>query len=453
MKRFYFAGLVILIAILSGINSRVSAQTTTFNYTGSVQTYTVPACVSNIVIDAQGAMGGHSPNSHGGYGGRVQCTMSVTPGDVLDVYVGGHGDTALPTAGGMGGYNGGDSGSYAYSSGGSYYSGGGGGGASDVRVSPYGLSDRVVAAGGGGGGSIDCAGADLNVGGAGGGLTGENGHNCGSATNGKGGGGGTPTSGGNGGVYISWKSGNPGAFGNGGDCDSSGGGVNMSAGGGGGGGWYGGGGGSFGGGGGGSSYTNPTRVTGVVHTQGYNTAGDGVVSITPGCDQIGTIAGSSFTVCIGDTMELSDPVTALCSSWSSSSTAVATIGSASGVVTGVTAGTTMITYNVPNPCGGTSAVQAITVANCVTGVGQTITANRYNVDVFPNPAQNELTIRTDGRTYTSMTITNDIGQVVAQQQITGTKTTVNLKELPSAIYYITLRGSATTTVKRFVKMD
>ncbi len=96
-----------------------------------------------------------------------------------------------------------------------------------------------------------------------------------------------------------------------------------SAGGGGGGGYYGGGGGSWGGGGGGSSYTNPTIVTAVTHTQGFNSSGDGYVTLTLVCTATaGTITGNN-AVCAGQTLALSDTSGTAAGSWSSSNTAVA----------------------------------------------------------------------------------------------------------------------------------
>ena len=40
------------------INNSVHRQTATFNYTGSVQTWTVPPCVFCLNIDIRGAKGG-----------------------------------------------------------------------------------------------------------------------------------------------------------------------------------------------------------------------------------------------------------------------------------------------------------------------------------------------------------------------------------------------------------
>jgi uncharacterized protein YjdB len=251
-----------------------SSTPSTFVYTGSVQTYTVPAGVTSVLVDAQGGKGGNNNNyptgsypSRGGYGGKVVCTLAVTPGQILNVYVGGAGGNGT-TSGGTGGFNGGGNGASS-----SPYAGGAGGGASDIRFSPYALADRKVVAGGGGGAGLAYPILDNEKGGAGGGLTGENGYSNGTTTSTNSGRGGTQSAGGANGD----GSGTSGTLGAGGNA------ISSSAGGG-GGGYYGGGsgGGSYwAGAGGGSSFTASSITSGVVHTQGYNTTGDGIVMITP----------------------------------------------------------------------------------------------------------------------------------------------------------------------------
>jgi hypothetical protein len=286
-----------------------------FSYTGGLQTWTVPAGVTSITVDAAGAQGGggYPVMSRGGYGGRVQATYTVTPGTVLDIYVGGAGGNGASTVAGTGGYNGGAAGALYSGS----YSGGGGGGASDIRVTPYALANRIVVAGGGGGGGYNYAIANYEKGGAGGETTGEAGYsdNVLGVSGGMAGGGGTPSVGGFGGTYSSCNgsAGTSGVGGIGGACSNSGGG--------GGGGWYGGGGGSWTGGGGGSSYT--TGATSVTHTQGYNSTGNGYVSITYTAataidygTTIGTSATTSALTC-GTTYYLSVYATTSCNSTSS----------------------------------------------------------------------------------------------------------------------------------------
>ena len=129
----------------------VPTTTTTFNYTGAEQTYVVPAGVTSLLVDVIGAQGaGPSANisglyGTGGYGGRVQTTITVTPGETLRIYVGGRPTGSLVTEG-IGGYNGGGAGGVVLGA-----QGLGGGGASDIRQGGAGLGNRTVVAGGGGG--------------------------------------------------------------------------------------------------------------------------------------------------------------------------------------------------------------------------------------------------------------------------------------------------------------
>ncbi len=262
--------------LMAFIGSSVKAQTTqTFSYTGSVQTFTVPACVTSITVTASGAAGGTGPTygNLGGLGGRVVCVYSVAVGQVLNIYVGG-----------QTGYNGGGPGATTY--------GASGGGASDIRLGGTALANRVIVAGGGGGGGVNCF-ASSNPGGAGGGTTGASGWQCSLQTSYVGTGG-TPTSGGT----------SLGALGTSGSLGQGGTGNLSSYGGGGGGGYYGGGGGSYGGGGGGSSYTDPVTVTNVIHTQGIQ-SGNGLITFA--YNYAGAITGVSSTpsvICLGSSANL-----------------------------------------------------------------------------------------------------------------------------------------------------
>ncbi len=229
----------------------------TFSFSGAAQSFTVPNCVNSIVVDVRGAQGGSGYGPNTNYGGRVVCTLAVTPGEVLQINVGGQGGQS------QGGWNGGGAGDAA---------GYGGGGASDIRRGGTSLNDRVVVAGGGGGGGF-WSGNEV-VGGKGGGLVGQAGFR---APNSAGGDGGTQTGSGTG---TCSSTNNPvvsGGFGFGGTtvgnncgCEGYGGGS----------GWYGGAAsGNCRGGGGGSSYTDPSIATGVQHTQGSQ-VGNGSVTVS-----------------------------------------------------------------------------------------------------------------------------------------------------------------------------
>lgn len=272
--------------------------------TPGIYTYKVPLAVTKLHIDCVGAAGGrggckYTPTSSiiiskASNGGRVECDLSVTPGDTIYVYVGGAGSSnyteseyadfpvdiseIIP-----GGFNGGGNGfKFKYPSSWMQWTGSGGG-MSDIRVGGSAIENQVVVAGGAGGSALKGfppTTDDTYFGGSGGGLIGGTGEDNGYHLSGTGG---TQSSGGLGwgyrddGVQIRYSEANGGrGFG------GSYGGV------GGGGGYYGGGAGAdsypfLAAAGGGSSYTDPNLCTNVVHTQGYSGAsGDGYVVITAG---------------------------------------------------------------------------------------------------------------------------------------------------------------------------
>src|SRR5258708_173420 len=169
MKPLYLSRLAALMMIISGCNWSSIAQTTTFTTPGGPFTYTVPSGVTAVGIDMAGAQGGTSQSSQGGKGGRVQTTLAVSAGQVLNVYVWGVGTNFQYCIMRAGGTNGGGNG-YGY--------GGGGGGGSDIRVAGTALTNRVLVSGGGGGGGYDCGTTNGENGGDGGGATGADGHYC-----------------------------------------------------------------------------------------------------------------------------------------------------------------------------------------------------------------------------------------------------------------------------------
>ncbi len=242
-----------------------SPTTATFSYADAVQTWTVPASVTSVEVDVRGAQGG---GTYGGLGSRVVAVLNVSPGETMEVYVGGQATGASAT-----GFDGGGSGgSGAY----------GGGDASDVRVGGTALADRVVVAGGGGG-QGQSADTDQGTGGSGGSFSAAQAGTAG-ACSGSGGGGGTSTAGGSAGnASYSFLDGSGGSLGLGGSGSNY---YYAPNGGGGGGGLYGGGGGgscwndgSIGGAGGGGSDYAEAAATSVQDYPGYN-AGNGSVTIT-----------------------------------------------------------------------------------------------------------------------------------------------------------------------------
>ena len=239
---------------------------TDFDYTGTIETYTVPVN-GYYKLETWGAQGGHGYNSTsgtGGYGGYSVGTIRLFQGDVLYIGVGGQGLTATSkNTDYAGGYNGGGNSYWWYEQ--TTYNGSGGGATHIAlnenlgELSHY-ENDRdkllIVAAGGGGGASDSYSHAK---GGNGGGFVGTAGqappNNDGSY-----GLGGTQTAGGSF-VQNGRATPNNGTFGTGANSSQT---YTSNAGGGSGGGagFFGGGaGGVWGGAGGGSGYIANTELT------------------------------------------------------------------------------------------------------------------------------------------------------------------------------------------------
>jgi len=236
-----------------------STTTQTFSFTGSLQTFVVPAGISTLTAECTGARGGNGnqPTSPGGFGAYAAGDISVTPGETLIIIAGGTGATGTS----------------------SLHGGGGGGGSFVIRQSG---NVPLVIAGGGGGGSYQAStpgfNASVTTTGGAGGYTATAPGNGGFTDNG--GGGGTGAGGGGwnaAGLSNNWATGGAMQGGPGGTTSYSGqggfgGGGASYHGGGGGGGYSGGGGGIYTvGGGGGASYNtgiNQVMTAGVGNGNG-----------------------------------------------------------------------------------------------------------------------------------------------------------------------------------------
>jgi hypothetical protein len=73
------------------------------NYSGTLQTWTVPGCITSITIVATGGSGGPSGGGVGGLAAVVTASTTVTPGDVLNILVAGMGIEVSSAYGGGGG--------------------------------------------------------------------------------------------------------------------------------------------------------------------------------------------------------------------------------------------------------------------------------------------------------------------------------------------------------------
>lgn len=258
------------------VTDNCAIGTQTFNYSGSFTNFTVPSGVTSLIVTVKGAQGGNGTGGTGGLGSSMTGTLSVTSGQVLNILVGGQGESDYEGGGGggsfvvdlnnnplviAGGGGGGYFSNYSYNSGNNNAVIGNSG--QDGMDGGY---SRTAGAGGtsGNGGGVEMAFFGYSEGAGGGGLIG-NGTTSFVTT-----GGNSFVNGGAGGIGNIY--GGNGGFGGGGGAD-----WGNWAGCGGGGGYSGGGGGSYlGVGGGGGSYNAGSDQNNIA---GINT-GDGIVIIS-----------------------------------------------------------------------------------------------------------------------------------------------------------------------------
>lgn len=168
-------------------------------------------------------------------------------------------------------------------------------------------------------------------------------------------------------------------------------------------------------------------------------------------EQVPAIGGTT-TVCVGGTTTLT--VTATCGTWASSNTAIATVGSTSGVVTGVSAGTAVITYGL-NP--GNYAVATVTINPAPTAISGTTSVCQGQttnlVDIYPGGTwqSSNSAIATIGST-TGLVTGVSAGTATMSYILTSTgcraTTTFTVLPLPAAIsggLNVCLSGSSAAT--------
>lgn len=441
-KSFALAGLV-LGAL--GMNAQ-----TTFNYTGSLQSYTVPAGVSSVMIDATGAKGGVGTATDvgvAGQGARMIGDFLVTPGQVLKVLVGEEGETADYVGGGGGG-------SFVWDSISTTLfiaAGGGGGGGKtdnsnmtivdgiDAVTTNDGTNGNGVASGAGtagNGGTQPASITEWASGGAGWNTDGADGSLHGCTTNSTGGQ--TPLAGGAGGIGGgNATSAADGGYGGGGGNNARCGAVGA----GGGGGYSGGGPGGetisndYAGGGGAGSFNSGSNQT---NTAGVGN-GNGIIIITAICslDTSTTVSSNDIT----------------------SNDATATYqwidcGNGNALITGETSATYTAVANGDYAVIVTNGVCVDTSA-CVniSTVGLDNTALKVqNVQLYPNPTTDNVTISLGALKNAQISIVNVAGaEVYSLNNVTEKEVNVSLTDFSKGVYFVKVKSNTQQKVIKLIK--
>jgi uncharacterized protein YjdB len=166
----------------------------------------------------------------------------------------------------------------------------------------------------------------------------------------------------------------------------------------------------------------------------------------------GTITGST-SVIPGSTITLNDAAGG--GVWSSGNTARATIGSATGIVTGVAGGTASISYSVSNPGCTVRATQMVSVLTSRPGgEGQSADGNGQlavrSMQLYPNPTAGAFTVVVDeAGTFSIFSL--DGREVSRYNIVAGVNQLSQSKELASGIYMCRYTSeSGNTTMVRLV---
>jgi len=160
----------------------------------------------------------------------------------------------------------------------------------------------------------------------------------------------------------------------------------------------------------------------------------------------GLITGTTH-IFVGGTTTLSNSVAG--GSWSSGAPTIATVGSATGLVTGVSAGTAHITYTLPTGCDADTVVHV--AAARPSGPRSTMMTSGGEIRVIPNPNKGAFTISgTLGTTATQeeevwLELTDMLGQVVYKNKVLSHEGKIEEDVLPgniaSGMYLLSVRWS------------
>ena len=179
-----------------------------------------------------------------------------------------------------------------------------------------------------------------------------------------------------------------------------------------------------------------------------------VVTVNP-LAVAGSITGAA-SICPTATTALSNTVSG--GTWTSGSTSIATIGSSTGIVTGVASGTTTITYSVSNTCGIAAATTVVTVnsaasagtinGSSVVNTGSNITLTDVASGGVWSTSNSDATISgglvtgiTAGTVIISYSVTNSCGTAIATKTIT-----VNSSSISGITGIASLCAGATTSL-------
>ena len=176
-----------------------------------------------------------------------------------------------------------------------------------------------------------------------------------------------------------------------------------------------------------------------------NACGSSSATTNINIDPLPDIAAITGTIVVnlGGTANLYDAVSG--GSWSSSNTSVATVNG-SGIVTGISLGTAIITYTMINGFGCSIDTTILITVEPTTDINKLNGNNGYKL--YPNPATNDITITWQNQTAQSaeIVITDMVGKEVFRNTMNIVQSSgssqVNLAGIPDGAYIVTIMSAS-----------
>lgn len=153
------------------------------------------------------------------------------------------------------------------------------------------------------------------------------------------------------------------------------------------------------------------------------------------------ISGAVGNVCIGTPKPLTANISG--GSWSSSDMSIISVA-ATGIASGITSGTAIITYTSPIGC-----TQTVTLTATVCPTAVETLPPPATISVYPNPATDRIAVTTPVSAGT-LELRNVTGIKVAEQPVTGTTTGIDVHKLPRGIYMLLWQHDDARIVQRVV---
>jgi hypothetical protein len=198
----------------------------------------------------------------------------------------------------------------------------------------------------------------------------------------------------------------------------------------------------------GGPIVNPTVTTtySVIGTNSVGCVSDFYLTVNMLAPPLYTLSVSNTLICSGQSATISIATT----------NTATQIGILNNFNTAVVTPTTTSTYTAfaNNTISGCQNLDVVTI-NVSTCTGIEETTNNNLVSIYPNPANDFMTIAVtelvEVADATTIYIINALGEIVLTEKVTSSNTTLNTSNLTSGIYFVKIESKNSSAIKKFMK--